>query len=88
LRIANLPMSKTLPVQLTRFNGRQQEMAEVRRALSGARLVTLTGPGGSGKSRLAMEAAAMPAGDYPGGLAGRDGRQTASLRLFPHTRYC
>jgi predicted ATPase/DNA-binding CsgD family transcriptional regulator len=67
LRIANLPMSKTLPFQLTRFIGRQQEMVEVRRALSGARLVTLTGPGGSGKSRLAMEVARPPAGD------GRDG---------------
>jgi predicted ATPase/class 3 adenylate cyclase len=48
-----------LPVQLTRFIGRQGQLAEIkRRLLNGARLLTLTGPGGTGKTRLAIEVAA------------------------------
>jgi predicted ATPase/class 3 adenylate cyclase len=48
-----------LPLQLTRFIGRQEQVAEIRRRLlNGARLLTLTGPGGTGKTRLALEVAA------------------------------
>lgn len=47
-----------LPIQLTRFIGRESEMAEVERMIGTARLLTLTGPGGSGKTRLALQAAA------------------------------
>ena len=43
--------------ELTEFVGRRAELALVRQALSSARLVTLTGPGGIGKTRLAIEAA-------------------------------
>src|SRR5262245_41202222 len=43
--------SNNLPVQLTRFIGHEREIAEVKRRLSIARLVTLTGAGGSGKTR-------------------------------------
>jgi predicted ATPase/class 3 adenylate cyclase len=47
-----------LPLQLTRFIGRQRQIAEIkRRILNGARLLTLTGPGGTGKTRLAIEVA-------------------------------
>jgi predicted ATPase/class 3 adenylate cyclase len=47
-----------LPLQLTRFIGRQSQIAEIkRRLLNGARLLTLTGPGGTGKTRLAIEVA-------------------------------
>lgn len=47
-----------LPLQLTRFIGRQGQVEEVkRRLLNGARLLTLTGPGGTGKTRLAVEVA-------------------------------
>jgi predicted ATPase/class 3 adenylate cyclase len=47
-----------LPVQLTPFIGRQDQIAAIkRRLLNGARLLTLTGPGGSGKTRLAIEVA-------------------------------
>ncbi|HLN60887.1 MAG TPA: tetratricopeptide repeat protein, partial [Symbiobacteriaceae bacterium] len=48
-----------LPIQLTSFVGRRTEMESLRRLLTGgARLVTLTGPGGSGKTRMAVELAA------------------------------
>jgi predicted ATPase/DNA-binding CsgD family transcriptional regulator len=47
-----------LPVEATSFIGRRRELAELRRKLSSARLVTLVGPGGVGKSRLAVRVAA------------------------------
>jgi hypothetical protein len=47
-----------LPHQLTSFVGRQKEIAEVTRFLSTVFLVTLTGSGGSGKTRLALQVAA------------------------------
>src|SRR6266536_2260197 len=46
-----------IPAEMTTFVGRRRDVAEVRRLLSSARLVTLTGVGGSGKSRLAVRAA-------------------------------
>src|SRR6187455_1633801 len=46
-----------LPVQLTSFIGREQELAEVERLVSTSRLVTLTGAGGCGKTRLAIQVA-------------------------------
>jgi non-specific serine/threonine protein kinase len=47
-----------LPAELTSFVGRRGELTEVRRLLAGSRLVTLTGIGGVGKTRLALRAAA------------------------------
>jgi non-specific serine/threonine protein kinase len=47
-----------LPVELTSFVGRRRELADVRRSLSEFRLVTLTGVGGVGKTRLALRVAA------------------------------
>ena len=46
-----------LPAQLSTFVGRERELREIRKLLEGDRLVTLTGPGGSGKTRLALEVA-------------------------------
>ena len=47
-----------LPTQLTSFVGREREMTEVAAALEQSRLVTLTGPGGTGKTRLSIQVAA------------------------------
>ncbi|TVL92655.1 BTAD domain-containing putative transcriptional regulator [Streptomyces sp. SAJ15] len=58
-----------LRARLTSFIGRQREVRALRTELDGARLVTLTGPGGSGKTRLSEETAATLAGDdYPDGV--------------------
>jgi predicted ATPase/class 3 adenylate cyclase/Tfp pilus assembly protein PilF len=57
-----------LPRQLTSFVGREAEIADVRRLLSTAALVTLTGAGGCGKTRLSLEAASSLLGDFPGGV--------------------
>ncbi|MGY1605576.1 MULTISPECIES: BTAD domain-containing putative transcriptional regulator [unclassified Geodermatophilus] len=54
-----------LPVPLTAFVGRERELAQVAAALAGQRLVTLVGPGGSGKTRLALEAARRRPADAP-----------------------
>ncbi len=48
-------MSINLPVQLTSFIGREREIDDIKHLLLSARLVTLTGPGGSGKTRLAIQ---------------------------------
>src|ERR687888_576548 len=64
-----MPEPRTnLPVQLTSFIGREREIAEVRRLLSTTRLLTLTGAGGCGKTRLAIEVAGAVVGDYPDGV--------------------
>jgi len=56
-----------LPTQLTSFIGRENELAKIRELLSTARLVTLTGPAGTGKTRLAIEGAARLAADFEDG---------------------
>jgi predicted ATPase/DNA-binding SARP family transcriptional activator len=55
--------ARRLPAQLTSFVGRAEEVRRVGKLLGEARLVTLTGPGGAGKTRLAIEAAGREAGD-------------------------
>lgn len=57
-----------LPQQLTSFIGREIELSELKRLLGGRRLITLTGAGGSGKTRLAFEAASTLSEDFPGGI--------------------
>ena len=57
-----------LPVQLTRFIGREAELAELGNLLRAERLVTLVGPGGTGKTRLALQAAAEQAESFADGV--------------------
>src|SRR5579859_2879216 len=57
-----------LPAELTTFIGREREIAEIARLLASTRLLTLTGAGGSGKTRLALRLAAGVLGGYPDGV--------------------
>jgi predicted ATPase/class 3 adenylate cyclase/DNA-binding CsgD family transcriptional regulator len=63
LRTAEGSGVQRFPMQLTRFVGRRAQMAEVRGYLADSRLVTLTGAGGSGKTRLAIQVACEVEGD-------------------------
>jgi len=56
-----------LPAGLTSFIGRRQELREVKRLLPTTRLLTLTGSGGAGKTRLALQAATEMARGFPDG---------------------
>jgi predicted ATPase/class 3 adenylate cyclase len=61
--------STNLPVPPSSFVGRERELADVLgRVAAGVRLVTLTGPGGAGKTRLAIEAARVLAPEYEAGV--------------------
>lgn len=61
-------LPSNLPLQLTSFVGRDRELSEVVRLGRRHRLVTLTGPGGAGKTRLSLEAAAALFRDTPDGV--------------------
>jgi len=61
-------LPSNLPGQLTSFIGRDREMAEVKRLLSTARLVTFTGIGGAGKTRLALQVAADALEEFKDGV--------------------
>jgi predicted ATPase/DNA-binding CsgD family transcriptional regulator len=58
-----------LPAQLTRFVGRRHERAQAIESLAATRLLVLTGPGGTGKTRLALEVAAASATSFPDGAS-------------------
>jgi class 3 adenylate cyclase len=64
LRTARSAAAHQLPTQLTSFIGRDTEMTQLRRLLAQNRLVTVTGAGGSGKTRLAVQVAACAAGEF------------------------
>jgi predicted ATPase/DNA-binding SARP family transcriptional activator len=66
-------VKESLRPEHTSFIGRRRELAEISQALGRTRLLTLTGPGGAGKTRLAYEAAARLVGGY------RDGVHVAEL---------
>ncbi|HEX8100767.1 MAG TPA: adenylate/guanylate cyclase domain-containing protein [Actinomycetota bacterium] len=65
--IKSLEIPTNLPVELTSFVGRDSEVSGVRDLLGSHRLVTLTGPGGTGKTRLSLETAGQVAGEFPDG---------------------
>jgi predicted ATPase/class 3 adenylate cyclase/DNA-binding CsgD family transcriptional regulator len=68
LRVPKAIISQRLPVQLTSFVGRQAELAQVQQLLAENRVVTLTGAGGVGKTRLAIQVAAGIAGEFADGV--------------------
>jgi predicted ATPase/class 3 adenylate cyclase len=59
--------SESLPARLTSIVGREDELESLARLLEGTRLLTLTGPGGTGKTTLALELARRSAADHPDG---------------------
>src|SRR5438270_11509307 len=61
-------MRSNLPPQFTSFVGRQREVAELEEAVGGCRFVTLTGAGGCGKTRLALQVAGELVERYAGGV--------------------
>ncbi len=66
---SNPPPENNLPLQLTSFIGRDREISDLKHLLTTeARLLTLTGPGGSGKTRLALAAASAVAGHFEDGV--------------------
>ena len=64
-----LPATAAVPAQLTTFVGREREVAAVANLLTSVRLVTLTGAGGSGKTRIAAEVARSVLGRSDDGVA-------------------
>jgi len=68
LRVSTAVVSQYLPVQLTSFVGRDAEIHVVRQLLADNRLVTLTGAGGVGKTRLAVQIAAELFGEFCDGM--------------------
>lgn len=63
----NPALLHNLPLQLTSFIGREKEAAEVKKLLETSRLISLTGSGGCGKTRLALQVAANVLEKYPDG---------------------
>jgi predicted ATPase/class 3 adenylate cyclase/DNA-binding CsgD family transcriptional regulator len=68
LRMREAIVAQHLPPQLTSFVGRGTEIGDVRGILADHRLVTLTGAGGVGKTRLAVQVASAVGGDYADGI--------------------
>jgi class 3 adenylate cyclase len=68
LRTTSTVVSHNFPVQLTNFVGRGAQMTELEKLLVDNRLVTLTGAGGAGKTRLAVEIAARIAAEFGDGV--------------------
>ncbi|RAV00823.1 LuxR family transcriptional regulator [Mycobacterium colombiense] len=85
LRKRETVVAQRPPAQLTSFVGRDTEMGEVRSILARNRLVTLTGAGGVGKTRLAVQVAASVAGDYADGICYVDLAPITDPDLVPVT---
>jgi predicted ATPase/transcriptional regulator with XRE-family HTH domain len=74
-----------LPAPLTSFVGRERELAAVRRLQAGTRLLTLAGPGGCGKTRLALELARELLWAYPHGVRLVELAAIADAAVLPQT---
>jgi len=82
---SQIPRPNNLPIPLTSFVGRTREVAEVKRLLTSTRLLTLTGSGGCGKTRLALQVAAELLPDYAEGVWVADLAALSDPALVPHT---
>lgn len=85
LRTAKAARSHNLPAQLTTFVGRTDQIDEVSALLRGNRLVTLTGAGGAGKTRLAIETAGELAEEFDDGVWWIDLAPVADPDVVPVT---
>src|SRR5579864_1691920 len=86
LSVSPEPSSRhNLPTPLTSFIGRERELSEVQARLASARLVTLTGVGGCGKTRLALEVSRAVVHHYPDGVWLVDLAALADAALVPQT---
>jgi len=74
-----------LPPQMTSFVGRERELAEMRRLLQRVRVLTISGPGGSGKTRLAVEAATALLHRFPDGVWFLDLASTSDPNVVPRS---
>ena len=74
-----------LPYQLTSFVGREQEVAQLQELVTANRLVTLTGAGGAGKTRLAIEVASRMVDAFPDGVWLVELAALSDPRLVPQT---
>src|SRR5439155_27299232 len=74
-----------LPAEMTSFVGREQEIAEIERLLERTRLLTLTGTGGSGKTRLAIRVASRLLGSFADGVCFVDLSSVADPALVAST---
>ena len=74
-----------LPAQITSFIGREKEMAEIKQVLSEHRLVTLTGAGGAGKTRLGLQVAMESVNQFPDGVWFAELAPVTVSDLIPHT---
>ena len=81
--IRSLETPTNLPAQRTSFVGREREVERVRALLRGPGLLTLTGPGGSGKTRLAIQAASGLLADYADGVFFVELAPITDARLVP-----
>ena len=77
--------SGNLPAALGSFIGREREIAEVKQLLSSNRLVTLTGAGGSGKTRLALKVAQELSGEFENGVWLAELSSLSESALVPQT---